>query len=110
MNTFKKLMHRRKKMAATYLEVGKVGDIVGRAHGVELEEGAALARHGGHLHRPLYVQLSLRVSLRTVPHIYGPVRSMRVADPDPYVFGSPGSGSVSTRRYGFRILISSRFT
>ncbi len=48
-----------------YLEVGKVGDIVGRAHGVELEEGAALAGHGRHLHCPLYVQLSLRVSLRT---------------------------------------------
>jgi hypothetical protein len=77
-------MHRRlsKEKMATYgyLEVGKVGDIVGRAHGVELEEGAALARHGRHLHRPLYIQLSLRVSLRTVPHIYGPVRSS-VAEP-----------------------------
>jgi hypothetical protein len=51
-----------------YLEVGKVSDIVGRAHGVELEEGAALARHGRHLHRPLYVQLSFRVSLRTQSH------------------------------------------
>ncbi len=61
---------RRLESKCVYLEVGKVGDIVGRAHGVELEEGAALAGHGRHLHRPLYVQLSLRVSLRTQSHTY----------------------------------------
>jgi len=69
-----------------HLEVGKVGDIVGRAHGVELEEGATLARHGRHLHRALDVQLSLRVRLQrdTLRRAFGSGSVFaELLDPDP---------------------------